>query len=598
MQINEEYKKILCVKKMGEQYKEHFFKIVSFYAPKLPDKLLIDGSAYTLHDFNHHCINIFKIISDIILYPKSAFSEEGLSDKELYILNLAVLFHDIGMSAYINGGRKNHSRKSAEYIEEIYRQNDSTFRNESTLNENEIKALRLIVMAHSDLKDENILQSENGLNNPQLRDDMPAQVGVIRARFLASILRLADELDVTVERLGNGDIEFRLDAVKEQKLLNERRLSETPLDIEERRKIEKLLWEIEGYIESSEHWQRLHLFSNIYKENEDSDKICIKMNDDYITHCCDIGDTYEHLIDNALSVYRKIDKELKQGLICKIDESRNKLSLKQMISIETIKLVSDNESVNELIAKKLDCLNITSVESSNIENNLSRNGGELGDNELGSNDIQPYVIDEVYQEEFSKIVSRRHLIKVGHFLLDETYCARDWIDTKEIIETRVIVDKIITKITMHINTNFRNYSNYLIIGLDLEGAILASRVAMALQKPFSYLIPAKEIHNNADKDIEIAMEKYDNFIIITDAVVTFETIKKVISSICLDNSYEKILQIYTIFFRQSNMIDKGKNEKLIKKTACISSKFGVELFEKAKCPYKDENCFGLNRIIR
>ena len=118
MQINDEYKNIECIKKLKDQYKNAFFKIVEYYAPKLPEKLVKEGSAYTLHDFNHHCIDIYQIISDVILYPNMAYTSEGLTDKELYILNLAVLFHDFGMDAYLNCGRKDHSRTSAEYIQE------------------------------------------------------------------------------------------------------------------------------------------------------------------------------------------------------------------------------------------------------------------------------------------------------------------------------------------------------------------------------------------------------------------------------------------------------------------------------------------------
>ena len=138
-----------------------------------------------------------------------------------------------------------------------------------------------------------------------------------------------------------------------------------------------------------------------------------------------------------------------------------------------------------------------------------------------------------------------------------------------------------------------------IYGLDMEGAIIASRVAMALQKPFSYLIPAKEIRNNADKDVEVLTEKYEKYIIITDVIVTFETVEKVYKSIKnSSNNYRNLLQIYTIFYRRPVSDKIPRNKFLLNKTTCVNSEFTAELFKKSKCPYKNEQCFGLNRKIK
>lgn len=61
---------------------------------------------------------------------------------------------------------------------------------------------------------------------------------------------------------------------------------------------------------------------------------------------------------------------------------------------------------------------------------------------------------------------------------------------------------------------------------------------------------------------------------------------------------EKILQIYTIFYRDSLYGGININEVLVHKTTCISKDFSVELFRKEDCPYKKEHCFGINRKIK
>ena len=576
MYVNEEYKEIECIKNINSQYKDNFIQIVNHYAPKLPEKLFNNGSAFTLHDFNHHCINIYKIISDIILYPQIAFSDNGLTHKELYILNLAVLFHDIGMDAYLDSERGDHSRRSAEYVLDVYQTPDSVFRTKSLLNENEVKALRLIIMAHSDIKDKNIPDNENGLNNPELRDDIPAHVGKIRANFLACILRLADELDVTVERLGNGDIESQLNKFTKER---EKEIADCIDPLQKEKELKRL----EKFTESFEYWKQLHLFSSIYKTDKGGIAV-IAINDDCIKQRRSEGHTYEFLVDTILKIYKKINDEFKSGLLNKIENDTQVLS--KMLFVNKFKLVSQISDIMTLIDKSLDCNSSVINESDKLENSFTEK-------------LKPRVVDEDYQNELRKVIERKHLLQVGHFLLDEVFCARDWIDTKEIVETRSIVNEIINNIVRDVNTNFSEESDYLFIGLDLEGAILASRVAMSLQKPFSYLIPAKDLENNAEKDVANVIEQFNKYVIITDAIVTFETIKKVCKSLCNDSSnFENILQIYTIFYREPILESIEINEKLIKKTCCISRDFTVELFKKSDCPYKDRECFGKNRKIK
>ena len=85
-------------------------------------------------------------------------------------------------------------------------------------------------------------------------------------------------------------------------------------------------------------------------------------------------------------------------------------------------------------------------------------------------------------------VNNRSLIKIGHFLLTKEYCARDWIDTLEVVETKVILNKIVNAIVKHINNS--GYDDYIIAGVDLVGTLLASRIAFTLQ-PHPYNINQK-----------------------------------------------------------------------------------------------------------
>ena len=181
----QEYVEFKCIKKMKESNRERFGNIVKEYAERLNRVVNDGGAVYTLHDFDHHCCNLYKIISEVILYEEAAFNggEKAISDWELYLLNLAVLLHDLGMTQYVDLARDNHSVVSAQKIKEDYRNPSNPLsEGKSGLSKNDIDALALIVQAHSDVKDESVKEEVNGLKNPDLTNDMPGRIGKTRAK--------------------------------------------------------------------------------------------------------------------------------------------------------------------------------------------------------------------------------------------------------------------------------------------------------------------------------------------------------------------------------------------------------------------------------
>lgn len=55
----------------------------------------------------------------------------GLSKRELFILNLAVLFHNISMSRCLDVKRENRSKLSADYVQNEYDNSRSVLRSKS-----------------------------------------------------------------------------------------------------------------------------------------------------------------------------------------------------------------------------------------------------------------------------------------------------------------------------------------------------------------------------------------------------------------------------------------------------------------------------------
>lgn len=170
------------------------------------------------------------------------------------------------------------------------------------------------------------------------------------------------------------------------------------------------------------------------------------------------------------------------------------------------------------------------------------------------------------------------------------YCARDWIDTLEVVETKVILNKIVNAIVKHINNS--GYDDYIIAGVDLVGTLLASRIAFTLQAPLTYIVPEKEKNVNAHQEIDLEIEKDKKVILITDAIVTFNTVKSAIEKNKLENS---VICIYTMFYRES---DYQGCAEYVDKTFSINNAFRIELFRKEKCTYNKTKCIASNRRLR
>ena len=444
-----------CIKEMDENSLQRYKKLLEFYAPKLPERIELDGSAFTPHDANH-CLDLYKIISSCLFANNIAYvPEHGLSKRELYILNLAVLFHDFGMSNQLGVSRGVHSRESAEYVQAEYDDSRSCLKTEGKLSPNEIKALKAIIKAHSNVKDPNISKDNNGIFSKELTKEYKDFYSKpIRSLFLAGILRLADELDITSERLGDSIIEKQIEEGK-QKLKKFEKEGNT----EELKK-----WE--GFIESEKHWKRLHLFEAI-ELNDKKTVIELIVDDDYIETLIDQGSTEKAVADEISEVYRKVKNEFSEIKKKAFSEA----SLKAYVPIEEIKVASENESLQKEIDKAQSIMSLSAIQNKEAESvSLEKKNVE--------NFSIPLVIDAELEKMLTEEVRERQLLQFGHYLLTDEYCARDWLDIRELVETRDISKKIVSTIVKHINS--RETEKITILGFDMVGALLASRVAFAL----------------------------------------------------------------------------------------------------------------------
>ena len=567
-----EYKNIQCIAKMEKKYEDMFDDIVKAYVNRLSSRILLYDSVYTLHDFEHHCFNIYKIISNVLFNENFVYNKQnGISQRELFILNLAVLFHDIGMSDVLDVTRENHSLKSAEYIQNEYDDSNRALKKNTDLTPSEIKALKAIVVAHSNVKDGTVNSQENGLNSPMLKEYDAKDGKPIRTKFLAGVLRLADELDVSSERVGQGDLEQQIEEGKKKY----EKLKESAQTEKQKKELER--WD--KYFDSLKHWKKLHLILSV-KRSQDGETIELIVDDEYVERCLDGGNTEKALARDLVEIYLEIEKKLQEAM--RISFSGRVFGT--YVFVKRVELITENEKLQKEIQQKV---NVRSLNIGKIKTKENSNADSIKNVLVQS---EPRVIDIEIEKKIYDEVQKRNLIKFGHFLLNEKYCARDWIDTQEVVETKKILNKLVNTIVKDINS--KEHKNYIILGIDLVGTLLASRIAFSLQKPLSYIVPEKDEKNNVNQEIELNIDSNDEVILITDAIVTYDTIQKAITKYSLE---DRIDSIYTIFYRKSDKVN--VQNMYIEKTFSINNMFLIELFEKEKCMYNKNKCIACNQKI-
>jgi len=137
-----------------------------------------------------------------------------------------------------------------------------------------------------------------------------------------------------------------------------------------------------------------------------------------------------------------------------------------------------------------------------------------------------------FQDELLKIVKTKKLYHSGHFHWSETSRSHNWIDVTKLIQNyddltlaKVAIADVIDKCDLKDKFNF-------IIGLGIEGNILATDISVKYNKPYSYLPYSYRYdeHNDFEKSLNFENNKQlKSVLIITDVVCDGRTIRKLIN---------------------------------------------------------------------
>lgn len=567
--IKKDYKNLRCYEAMDEGRRKSFDDLAEFYGRDLNRGPTKKSVIYTLHDFDHHCFNLYRIISNFIL------KEEGLkllTQEEIYILNLSVLFHDISMC---KGGRElgesgtyrvvpfnrdRHSMQSAEWLRCEFSDQNSLLYKSSDLSLNVLDILCKICQAHSDVKGVDFSRENNGIRSDEVPFSQPGETGDIRTKALAGILRVADELDVTSSRRGNHNEEENLDL------------------------------EDEGDRISQEHWNRLKLIRAL--DSGGPSKLCLVVDDNEARKMLTAGDEL-NLQRMLVSICSKIQRE--------IDDFRNEVLKRhtessRLTTIETVELLSREEQVQALLSTDLTVIDQPVPTQEKLKRVIPAEDNMLGAKLAPKGFGQKSKVNLVSLEtanQIRKYVIEEDLLSVGHYQLNEECCARDWINTRRLVEAKEISELAVQNIGNDILNHYKP-ANHIIVGVGLTGTILAARVAFYLGIPFTYVIPA---HHTLTSDVhemhipEIDAEK--KVIMIVDCIATGSTVLQAIR----ENDWgEKLNSVYSVFYRAPRREIFDLLEQVKCSINTLNSDFPIEVSSVEECPYGSNGCRALNKM--
>ena len=556
-------KDFLCVQKMDEQHTDSFKELVNVFADKMNKRTVISGRPSVVYDFQHHSLNLYKIISNIIFDEGIVYTENvGFQQTELYILNLAVLLHAISIFETDVKQLCDYPKESANLVNQWFENSTSVLSSNCILKRAERDVLIDVIRVHNDTTDD--VSKACDLTELNKLVDIPSfQGGKIRSRLLAGVLRLANKMDFTSERLGNDDSEEQLRKLIENK--------EYAVDSEEE------------FNRSKRDFEKLHYISYMDR-SENRKQVILVIDDKYVDKKLNDGSYLEDVRDFLVTTYSEFELQLSE-IKSKVFDT---YEAAHYVQLQEIDFKTNNKELDSLIKNKLELMRSGERKKGRSKNS---NEGDVkeGVNEVHSNTI--CLISNDISQRLSKEVTTRNLLKFGHFRLDNQYCARDWIDTRELVETEKIMSEMVKHIIAHINANFSEKD--LVVGVDLVGSLLASRIVFPLNCPMTYVIPDIVIPFSGKPDINVDLSGYNKVIIVVDSIVTGETLNKIIHDKKLEN---KIIAIYTMFYRKCSA-PMLLEESLLSKTYCLNDTYMAEIYEMKNCPYKDKKCMARNSRV-
>ena len=203
----------------------------------------------------------------------------------------------------------------------------------------------------------------------------------------------------------------------------------------------------------------------------------------------------------------------------------------------------------------------------------------------------------IFEQEIFKRVKELEVFKSGHFHWSDDSRAHNWIDIPKLLDKTEDVFLIQKSILQSILKN--NIEFDIIIGLGIEGNVIASRCALFYDKPYSFLPYSYRYDDHAEyeKELKIITKGIKKILIITDVVHDGKTIKKVFSDnhTYFENDEITNISVISLFYT-------GKNKEFAKDMFNVEGENRFNFYFVCNipvevCPYKEDPDWEKNCII-
>lgn len=522
------------------------------YKDLLNEGLLISSCAYTAHNYNNHCIDIYRIISKFLLIESP---ELNRNQDALLALNLAVLLHDISMTK-IGFDRNMHQLESIKMIRTDHKTRGSVL---SKLDGRILEDVIRIIRAHSDIKhlDGNTEDTMSSAINDKDTEDI--------IKVFCGVLRLADELDTCIDRINMKQFISFKQYVSECNEKNE-------MGDEELKRINESLY----------HWETCYFIEKIAL-NANSLQ-CI----DIIVHKANYeeSDDKENINMQLIKRQEKISKELE-----KVNAVFNRVNISNKVFTyyKKIEVLYDSQLLESIM---------TQVDDTGLKypyNMVFPNSHIPIINSPPQNN-QIEIISKETSLLIKNWVQTENLQISGHFKINEAVCARDWIEIDKIIEDNMKLSIIIAEFSRNIRTNYSgniDARNLWLLGLDINGMIIASRVALQLHIPFTYMVHNPSCHSVQDMSLNIPENV--NILLICDIITTLNSLEFAKKELEKNNS--NIIGVYSVLDRMPSKANQRKKIEWINRIYTLNSDFPIETFEGDSCIIKaNGKCLSMNSV--
>lgn len=456
--------------------------------------------------------------------------------------------HDISMTKE-NFNRLCHSEQSADYIQEEIEKGEDVWKNVPALH---IPIIKELVKAHSDIK----VKTADGnikIKEYTLRKTPETQTGdwseEIQVKWLAGVLRVADELDVTNSRMNTGENRY-----------------------------ENLDKKDEGERESRVCWEQLNYFKEVTKQ---ATIIQLVVNEEYLnTH---INDDRGNIVKRIKNIHKKIDACIKEANEYVFDITENyAMRISRVVISDKAKIFSEEE-LGDILEKKsaLSIFSAVAAEERNVK-----------DKKVNKKDMpKEELIDECARKELEKKITMyiysHDLIQHGHYRLNRRFCSTDWIDVRALLSEHEIGSEIINLLVKDLETVIsKGDKNVLAIGISMNGNILASQVAFKFELPFTYLVPRKPGMEGSDMEKEFKIGEAKRVILFTGVISSYDTITNIIDEYLAE---VEVVKIYTVLLRPINneyLLDEKREHikaAIRNKIVYLNKDFDCEMLSADKC---------------